>query len=67
MTADEIEIHKNHIDSFDRETMCRQWRFGKAGQYPWFDTANAELWEHWKKRFKELGGFSPEISKQIGW
>jgi hypothetical protein len=25
------------------------------------------LFEYFNKRFKELGGFTPEISKKIGW
>lgn len=65
MTADEIQMHKEKIDQMSREAMCRLWRFAPAG-HPYF-VIGTELQEHFDKRFKELGGFSPAISKKIGW
>jgi hypothetical protein len=58
---EEIKI----INNMSREEMCHLWRFAPAG-HKYFQRGN-ELSEIFEKRFKELGGFSPEISKSIGW
>jgi hypothetical protein len=63
MTPEEQqEIDK--INSLTRVEMCRLWRFAEAG-HPYF---NSELpyFAVFEKRFRELGAFSPEISKAIG-
>lgn len=44
--------------------MCRLSRFAPVG-HKYFDISQP-YWELFKKRFAELGGFSPEISKDIG-
>lgn len=67
MLQEAIEKYKKQIDSFSQIEMCRIHRFSMPGQYPWFDLCNPELVEYWNARFKALGGFTPEISKQIGW
>ena len=54
---------KKRIDSMSREDMARAWRFAPSGD-PRFQGAAGKYFE---ERFKELGGFSPEISKKIGW
>jgi hypothetical protein len=64
MTPEEIQQHKAAIDKMSREEMARLWRFAAAG-HPYF--VRGEVSDHFEKRFKELGGFSPEISKEIGW
>jgi hypothetical protein len=61
INEEEIEI----INKMSREEMCSLWRFAPAG-HPYFKRGNG-LTEAFEKRFKELGGFSPEISKKIGW
>ena len=58
------EETKKRIDAMSRYDMCRLWRFAEPG-HPYFVSGSAE-WEYFDKRFKELGGFSPEISKQLG-
>jgi hypothetical protein len=58
---DEIKI----INEMSREEMCSLWRFAPVG-HKYFQRGNG-LTEAFEKRFKELGGFSPEISKSIGW
>lgn len=65
MTPEEIEVHKNNINSMSREAMAHLWRFAPAG-HPYFDSS-LPLYEHFKARFDSLGGMSPEISKRIGW
>jgi hypothetical protein len=54
---------KRRIDAMSREDMARAWRFAAAGD-PRFQ---GETGEYFSKRFQELGAFSPEISKRIGW
>jgi hypothetical protein len=53
------------INSMSRMEMARLWRFAPPG-HPYFDSS-LPYHEIFSKRFKELGGFSPEISKTIGW
>jgi len=65
MTEEEIQKHKADIDGMSREAMCRLWRFAPPG-HPYF-VSGSEVHEYFNKRFKELGGFSPQISKKIGW
>ena len=55
---------KAEIDVMSREEMARRWRFAPVGD-PMFQ---GEVGDYFKERFfGELGGFSPEISKKIGW
>lgn len=65
MTPEEIKKHKEKIYRMSREAMCHLWRFAPSG-HPYF-VSGTELNECFEKRFKDLGGFSPEISKKIGW
>jgi len=44
-------------------SMAALWRRAPAG-HPYFQ---GEVGEYFKKRFKEKGGMTPEISKEIGW
>ena len=55
---------KAEIDQMSRIEMCRLWRFAELGN----PLLQEEAGDYFKNRlFKELGGFTPEISKQIGW
>lgn len=65
MTAEQIERHKKNIDGMSQRSMCSLHRFAPTG-HPYFDMQNTEIREHWVKRFKELGGFTPAISKSLG-
>ena len=61
-----IEELKKEIDNLSHEEMCRHWRF-KTGKPIWFDSTN-ELSAYFRTRlFVHFGGFTPEISKRIGW
>lgn len=53
------------INKMSREEMCSLWRFAPAGSI-YFDST-LPYYEMFKKKFDELGGFNPEISKKIGW
>ena len=57
------EIEKE-INGLSRYEMCRLTRFAPSG-HKYFDSSKP-YWEFFQKRFKELGGFSPEISKSLG-
>ena len=54
------------INSMSREEMARLWRSAPSG-HPYFSRSKP-YYKYFRKRFfDELGGFSPEISKKIGW
>lgn len=62
----DIALEKAEIDNLSHEEMCRQWRFGTMK--PIWRDSGSELCEHFKMRlFGHFGGFTPEISKRIGW
>jgi hypothetical protein len=54
-----------NIKSMSQVDMARLWRFAPSG-HPYFDRSNP-LSDIFEKRFRELGFFSPDISKRIGW
>ena len=60
----EFEEEIKKINEMSQEEMCRLWRFAPIG-HPYFDI-QLPLFAVFKKRFDELGGFTPEISKRIG-
>lgn len=63
MEADPEEVEK--INNMSQMEMARLHRFAPAG-HPYFDSTKP-YHEIFAKRFKELGGMTPEISKSIGW
>ena len=64
MTEEEIEKHKKNIDALTQTEMCILVRFARAG-HPYFQVGPVN--DYFQKRFKERGGFTPAISKAIGW
>jgi len=62
MTEEEVKKWKKKIDEMSQEEMASLWRFAPAG-HPAFVTGS-ELCEYFDKRFE---GFTPTISKKIGW
>jgi hypothetical protein len=58
------EIDK--INGMTHAELAWLWRFAPLG-HPYFSTENLDLYDHFKNRFRELGGMTPAISKQIGW
>lgn len=54
---------KKQIDEKDQYSLCYLWRFGKSGH----PLLQDECGKYFAKRLKEKGGFTPEISKQLGW
>ena len=55
----------NKINNMTQVEMARLWRFSPVG-HPYFND-RLPFHEIFKKRFEKLGGFTPEISKRIGW
>ena len=54
---------KQRIDSLSREQMARKWRFSAGGD----SMFQGEVGDYFFKRFRDLGGWSPTLSKKIGW
>ena len=65
LSDEKIKEWEEKIDKMSQIDMARLWRFSPSG-HPVFDTT-LPLHKRFDKRFKELGGFTPEISKSIGW
>lgn len=65
-TKEEIEQFKKEIDAMSQMAMAKLWRFAPSG-HPYFRNDIPELSKRFNKRFAKLGGFTPEISKAIGW
>ena len=58
------EIEK--INKMEHYEMCSLWRNAPSG-HPYFDKTKpyADIFK--KRLFEHFGGFTPEISKSIGW
>jgi hypothetical protein len=65
LTTEEVKDWEKKIDGMSREEMAHMWRFSPSG-HPVF-RYESPLFKRFKERFANLGGFSPEISKKIGW
>ena len=65
LTEQEITKHKSDIDNMTQLEMARLWRFAPAGHI--YFRSDLPLYEYFKKRFDDLGGMTPGISKAIGW
>ena len=63
MTPEEIQEHKDNIDKMTHYDMAHHWRFAPVGD-PYFSVV--ALSDHFKLRFDEFGGWTPEISKAVG-
>ena len=65
------------VNAADRYQICRWWRFlpspgmssskKSSAEFTKALDAEAPIMNQIAKRFKEMGGFTPEISKSIGW
>jgi hypothetical protein len=54
---------KAAIDAMSQFEMARLWRFARIGEFPYIGEAGA----YFEQQFKAKGGFTPEISKRLGW
>lgn len=65
-TQQEIEEALAEIETLDHYDMCRMWRFGEAKPiYLRNDIPTGAAFS--KRLFQHFGGFTPEISKSLGW
>lgn len=60
----QTEIDK--INSMDHKSMCSLWRFAPVG-HSYFDKTKPYYKIFRKRLFDHFGGFTPKISKSIGW
>ena len=54
---------KKQIDNMSQFELCKKWRFAPSGD----PLLQADTGDYFSKVLKEKGGFTPEISKKIGW
>ena len=54
---------KKRIDSMSQYELCRMWRFAKCGE----PLLQGDTGDYFSKKLAEKGGFTPEISKGLGW
>jgi hypothetical protein len=66
MIENEIKMHQEVIDGLNQEEACRLLRFALVG-HPFFDSTVPEVSEYFSRKYHELGGMTPTISKKIGW
>ena len=59
-----MESIKREIDEMDRLTMGKMIRFSPSGHYIFQET---ELYDYFMAHFEKLGGWTPQLSKLIGW
>jgi len=57
---------KAEVDKLSHFEMCKMWRSGNANP-AYFDNTNPISKYFSDRLFGHFGGFTPEISKQIGW
>ena len=65
MDPQQLKNFTLEINRMSREEMCWLWRFAPSGHL--YFRSDLPLYDIFKKRFDALGGFSPELSKKIGW
>ena len=65
LTKEEIDDWKKTIDNLSQHEMARLRRLAPAG-HPIF-RMNEPLCKYFEKRFRDLGGMTPAISKALGW
>jgi hypothetical protein len=54
---------KETIDNMSQYQLCRMWRFAKTGE----PLLQGETGAYFAEVLKTKGGFTPEISKSLGW
>lgn len=62
------EEMKQDIDNMSHYEMCSFWRFQPIGVlHPYLDNTNPISKYFVDRLFNHFGGFTPEISKSLGW
>ena len=57
------EEQKKTIDEMSQYSMCSLWRFSKSGH----PLLQGDTGDYFAESMKQKGGFTPEISKSLGW
>lgn len=65
MTEQEIKEFKAEIDKMSQYEMARFIRFAPIGHVIF--RKDHPLSDYFGEQFQELGGWTPEISKELGW
>lgn len=65
-TQEEIDTALVEIETMDQYTMCHKWRFSPLGSEIYFSKTTPVASAFHKRLFIHFGGFTPEISKQLG-
>lgn len=65
-STEQIEFALAAIDEMDQLTMCRYWRFAPPGTEIYFRNDLPTGAAFVKRLFGHFGGFTAEISKQLG-
>ena len=63
--SDPMQKEIEKINNMSHTDMAKLWRFAPVG-HPYFDD-RLPYHKIFFDRFNELGGFTPKISKEIGW
>ena len=61
----EMNLEIKKIESMTQIEMAALWRHAPSG-HKYFDDRQP-YFKIFDKRFKKLGGFTPEVSKSVGW
>lgn len=65
MTEDETNALLREVEQMSYEEMARKWRCAPLGGSPYFQTG--PVYDAFAARFASFGGWTPVISKRIGW
>ena len=57
------DAQRDEIDQMSHFELCRAWRFGKPGD----PLITGLAGDYLCRRLQALGGFTPEMSRKIGW
>lgn len=60
MTPEEL---KREIDGMTQYQLCQTWRFATVGN----PLLQGEVGEYFAAKLDKKGGFTPEISRALGW
>ena len=64
-TPERTQEEIDRINQMSQLEMARMWRFTPSGHH--FFDKTLPFFEVFDARFTALGGFTPSISKQLGW
>jgi hypothetical protein len=54
---------KAKIDAMSQYQLCELWRFAKCPN----PLLQGDTGDYFAERLKQMGGFTPEISRDLGW